>query len=213
MAETLEQLYSEMVACQSCKMRAGCTQVVPAAGQRVSPLLMIVGEAPGQQEDEAGEPFVGAAGEILRAALRKTKVINKTNSLITNVLKCRPPKNKFPKDECPEICVTKWFWEEFNLAKPQRMLLLGNTPLKYVAGLEGITACRGNWYNIRGCRTMATFHPSFILRQNNSGLISYNEAFEKDIQLCADEIKAIMDRKAEEAKAPENPEGKKEEAV
>lgn len=199
MAETLEALYTEMLGCTSCKMRAGCTRVVPGTGQMVKPILMIVGEAPGQQEDEAGEPFVGAAGEILRAALRKTTILKKSNTLISNVLKCRPPGNKFPKDECPEICVSKWLWEEIRLAEPKRLLLLGNTPLKYVAGLEGITACRGNWYNIRGVRTMATFHPSYIMRQNSAGIITYNDAFEKDIQDVADEVKKILDaQEAEE---------------
>lgn len=212
MAETLEALYSEMVGCSSCKMRAGCTQVVLGAGQLNKPLLLIVGEAPGQQDDEEGEPFTGAVGEILRVALRKTGIIKRTNSLITNVLKCRPPKNKFPKGEPAEICVTKWLWEEIKLAAPQRMLLLGGTALKYVAALDGITACRGQWYNIRGVRTMATFHPSFILRQNNTGLMSYGATFEDDIKQVALEMQTIVD-KAAAAVETKNSEGKPADAV
>jgi len=208
MAETLEALYAEMIECQSCKMRAGCTQVVPGAGQLIKPILLIVGEAPGAQEDEQGEPFVGAAGEILRAALRKTGIIKRTNSLITNVLKCRPPKNKFPKGEPAQTCVTKWLWEEIRLAQPERMLLLGGTPLKYVAELDGITACRGQWYNIRGIRTMATFHPSFIQRQNNSGMLSYNETFDDDIKQVALEVKAIFEKAQTKAAESQISEGK-----
>lgn len=195
MAETLEALYTEMAGCQACGLRHLCTQVVLGTGQKVKPPLLIVGEAPGQQEDEEGEPFVGAAGKVLRAALRKTGILTKENTLITNVLKCRPPKNKFPKDDCPDICVTKWLWEEIRLAEPKRILLLGATPLKFVSELDGITNCRGQWHTARGIRTMATFHPSFIMRKDNEGLLSFRETFEKDIQDVADEIKKILDEK------------------
>ncbi len=211
MAETIDQLYEEMVNCTSCKMRKSCTQVVTAAGQRKNPALMIIGEAPGQQEDEAGEPFVGAAGQSLRAVLRSTGILTRENTLITNVLKCRPPKNKFPTGDAADICVAKWLWEEIRLAAPKRILLLGSVPLEYVAGLEGITACRGQWYTIRGIRTLATFHPQFIFRKDNEGITHFRENWIKDIKEIAAEVEEEL--KKEEGKSTEPEQGNNTEEV
>ena len=156
-------------------------------------MLMTVGECPGQEEDETGEPFCGKAGQLLRETLRATKIINRTNTLISNVASCRPAKNKFPTDDCPNICVSKWLWKEIELAAPKRMLLLGNTPLKYVAGLTGITANRGKYFNIRGIRTLATYHPSYILRTDQAGMLQHRETFEADIKDVANEVKALLE--------------------
>lgn len=199
--ETLPELYDRLVACTSCGVRKFCTQVVPATGCLTNPLLMVVGEAPGQQEDEEGEPFVGAAGEILREALRATNVLNRNNTLITNVLKCRPPKNKFPTDESASICISNWLWREIEIASPKRLLLLGNVPLKYVGGLDGITKHRGQWYTVRGIRTMATYHPSFILRTDRTGMLHHRNTFESDIKEVAAEIKGIIGEQSESASA------------
>ena len=187
----LDELCTEMAACRECKMRDGCLQVVPPAGNRVDPLLMIVGEASGEAEDDQGEPFVGPAGQVLRTALRNTKILKRSNTLITNVLKCRPPKNKFPKDESAGICVSRWLWKEIELAKPKRMLLLGGVALEYVGGLEGITKCRGNWYNIKGIRTMATYHPSYVMRMDHEGLTQFFQTFQDDINQVAAEVAEI----------------------
>lgn len=191
----LDALYEKMLSCQSCGLRKGCLQVVPGTGCTENPVLMVVGEAPGEQEDEEGEPFVGAAGQLLRDVLRATKVLNRTNTLISNVLKCRPPKNKFPKDDKPEICMSNWLWKEIELAKPQRMLLVGGVPLEYVAGLEGITSNRGTWLNIKGIRTLATFHPSYILRTDRDGMMHHRATFEADIKKVADEVVEILEKR------------------
>jgi len=189
----IEELYSKMVGCTACKLRKCCMQVVPGTGQLEKPILMVVGEAPGQQEDEEGVPFVGEAGQILREALRETGILNPRNTMITNVVKCRPPKNKFPKDESAEICVSNWLWREIEIAQPKRMLLLGNVPLKYVTGMEGITAHRGQWYSVKGIRTMATFHPSYILRTDRDGTTHIRSTFEGDIKEVAGEVKELQD--------------------
>lgn len=184
----LSDLYKEMLDCQACKLRGACLRVVPATGQMEDPLLMIVGEAPGQDEDEQGVPFVGKAGQILRRALRETGILNKSNTIITNTVKCRPPKNNFPKDDSASICTTKWLSKEIEQAAPKRMLLLGNVPLKYVASMSGITKMRGQWLNIRGIRTMATYHPSYVSRCDGDGRLDIRRDFERDIQDVADEI-------------------------
>lgn len=188
---SLEELYAEMKNCNACKLRSGCIQVVPSTGNTKDPILMIIGECPGADEDEAGEPFIGKAGETLRHVIRMTKIINKKNTLITNTMHCRPPANKFPTDESPLVCIGKWLNREIEISKPKRMLLLGSTPLKYVAGLKGITQMRGQWLNIKNIRTMATYHPSYVMRKDNMGDVATRRDFENDIFAIANEVKEI----------------------
>ena len=184
----LDDLYGEMKGCSLCKLRAGCTQVVTSIGCTDKPKVLIIGEAPGEDEDAEGEPFIGKAGQCLRNVLRDTGILNRSNCLITNTVKCRPPKNKFPSDDIAGICVGKWLLKEIELAKPERMILLGNTPLQFVANMTGITSCRGQWYSIRGIRTMATYHPSYVLRCDSSGrMMHIRNDFEHDIAEVADE--------------------------
>lgn len=189
---SLESLYEEMKGCHACRVRSGCTQVITAVGQMESPKLLVIGEAPGQADDEEGQPFIGPEGEVLREALRQTRILNRENTLLTNVLKCCPPKFKFPTDDSAVVCVSKWLWREIEIAKPQRMLLLGNTPLKYVAGMEKVTACRGNWYDIRGIRTMVTYHPKYVIRTDSKGDMSVREMFERDIMEVAIEVEGLQ---------------------
>lgn len=189
---SMESLYDEMRACNACKMRAGCTQVVTSVGQVNSPTLMIIGESPGEEEDESGEPFVGASGQALRAVLRGGKTLNRTNTLISNVLRCRPPRNKFPSDDSADICVSKWLTREIAEANPKRLLLLGNVPLKYVAGLKGITTHRGRWIEAMGVRTMPTYHPSYILRMDSNGDVQAREQWEADISEVAAEVGRLL---------------------
>jgi DNA polymerase len=187
----LDKLYEDMKKCKSCGLREGCSQVVTAVGQTESPLLLLVGESPGQEEDTLGEPFVGKAGQLLREIIRETRVLNKNNTLISNTIHCRPPKNKFPPDEMASVCVSTWLLKEIELAKPERMLLIGAKALWYVARMEGITACRGKWYDIRGIRTMATFHPSYVLRCEGEGKTQIRKLMEQDIGDVAEEVQKL----------------------
>jgi len=186
----LNELAVEMKKCSACRLRAGCTQVVCPIGQYISPALVVCAESPGSTENETGEPLIGPAGQCFREVMRKTKILKRTNTLLLNVLNCQPPGNKFPKDDCPKICMAQWTWKIIELAKPKRMLLLGATPLKFIAELDGISKLRGQWFNIRGIRTLATFHPSFILRQDNAGIMSYREMFTNDINEIAKEVES-----------------------
>lgn len=192
MASNLTELYDEKIHCNACRLRAGCTQVVRGTGCMTNPILMIIGESPGEREDLEGEPFVGASGQLLREVIRETKILNRRNTLITNVLGCRPPKNKFPKDDSPAICMAKWLSNEISMAKPHRMLLLGGSALSHVAGMDGISSCRGQWYNVMGIRTMATYHPSYILRCDRDGKMSVHKEFEGDVMEIASEVASIL---------------------
>lgn len=186
----LEALYEKMTGCKACKMRQSCFQVVGAVGQTDRPRLLIVGEAPSKADDDSGQPLSGSEGDCLRDALRATGVLNRGNTLYTNVLKCAPP-DKFPRGEPASICSTNWLGREIELAQPQRMLLLGNTPLKYVAGMEKISTCRGQWITVKGIRTLPTFHPRFVLREDARGDMHARRCFEQDIAEVAKEVAAL----------------------
>ncbi len=184
---SLQQLYEKMKDCKACKVRSGCFQVVGGAGQMERPKLLIIGEAPSKDDDNTGEPLSGGEGECLRDALRTTKILNKMNTLYTNVLKCAPT-DKFPKGDPAMICTMLWLSKEIELAQPKRMILLGNTPLKYVAGMEKVTTCRGNWYDVKGIRTMVTYHPRFVMREDARGDMHARQCFEQDIMEVAKEV-------------------------
>lgn len=196
----LEELYEKSKGCSACGLRAGCQQVLGGVGQVESPKLLIIGEAPDQEEDEEGAAFIGRASKCLRNALRDTGVLDRSNTLLTYVLKCRPPGDKFPKAETARICMSLWLDKEIALAKPARMLLLGNVPLKHVANKDKVTLCRGHWYDVKGIRTMVTFHPKYVLRQDSQGDMYTRQCFESDIEAVAKEVQSLL-AKPVEAKA------------
>jgi len=176
--------------CTLCSLSNERKQVVCSDGCK-KPVIMVVGEAPGADEDEQGVPFIGKAGKRLRSTLENFG-ITKKNSIITNVIPCRPPKNAFPKDkELVANCFHSWLWNEIRLTKPKYLLLLGNQPLKMILNLNGITKHRGILYPLydpNGGVTfwaMPTFHPSYIERKQ------YMEDGEQIIEWFEEDIKKL----------------------
>ena len=125
--------------------------------------LMFIGEAPGADEDEQGEPFVGRAGQLL------TKIIQamgfaRHEVYIANVLKCRPPDNRVPEPTEVANCLP-YLIEQIELIQPKVMVGLGATAVKSLLDVQlGITKMRGNWYTFRNIPIMPTFHPAYLLR-------------------------------------------------
>jgi uracil-DNA glycosylase family 4 len=193
--EEARRLYAQMKECTACIMRKMCTQVVTYDGfLDDTPLLLVIGESPGADEDREGRPFVGDCGILLRQALRATKILKKNNTIISNTLKCRPPNNKFPQDKnITKLCVSKWLDKEIEAIEPKRMLLLGNVPLGFVADLTGITKVRGTWITVKGVRTLATFHPSYVIRCMNTGDMDTRKLFFSDIQTVAEEVSHLQE--------------------
>lgn len=193
--EEARKIYAEMKSCTACPMRATCTQVVTYDGiLDDTPLLLICGEAPGKDEDEKGIPFVGDSGRILREALRATKILKKNNTIISNVLKCRPVANKFPTNkDIPQLCVSKWLDKEIAAIEPKRMLLLGNVPLFHLAGMKGIRTIRGTWLTVKGIRTLPTYHPSYVIRQMNEGDMEARADFFQDVMTVAEEVAQLQE--------------------
>lgn len=150
-----------------CALKATATQLVFADGDP-SADLMIIGEAPGRDEDLAGKPFVGAAGQLLDKILAAAQ-LPRERVYITNIVPWRPPGNRKPTSLETQICLP-FVRRHIALAKPKVLLLLGGTPATALTDkTEGITRLRGRWQDIQvGDGTvpaLPTFHPAYLLRQ------------------------------------------------
>lgn len=125
--------------------------------------LMIIGEAPGEDEDLSGRPFVGRAGQLLDKIL-ETVDIYRDEIYITNMVKFRPPGNRNPRPE--EIAASEpVLIEQIRLIRPQIIATLGNVPTQhFLQSKEGITKCRGTWHDWCGIRVFPLYHPAYLLR-------------------------------------------------
>jgi DNA polymerase len=151
---------------------AGCTRCPQLASTRtqtvfgVGPLdteLCFVGEAPGADEDRTGEPFVGAAGQLLNRIIAACGM-KREEVYICNILRCRPPGNRQPNPDEATNC-REYLEETLRLVRPKFLCVLGGSATKYLLGVDtGITKLRGRWLEYRGIPVMATFHPSYLLR-------------------------------------------------
>ena len=160
-----ESLYKELVSsimgCVRCKLYKGRTNIVIGSGP-LSARLMIVGEAPGRDEDIQGKPFVGKAGRLLTNMLRSIN-INRENVYITNVVKCRPPNNRNPENDEIKAC---WDYldRQIEIISPKVILALGNFAIKRLTGKSGVGVARKSFNGYKGIPVIATYHPAALLR-------------------------------------------------
>ncbi len=159
----LEDLRARALVCTRCALAETRTQVVFGVGA-ADARLMLVGEAPGKNEDLQGEPFVGAAGKLLDSLLGEIG-ITRPEVYIANVLKCRPPGNRDPRPDEIDSC-KGYLREQIRLVAPSVVMTLGNFATKLLLGTEiGITRLRGqahHWW--LGAQLVPTFHPAAALR-------------------------------------------------
>ncbi|MEM9004847.1 MAG: uracil-DNA glycosylase [Cyanobacteria bacterium P01_F01_bin.86] len=161
--DNLETLTAHCHSCQRCDLAAGRTNVVISRGNPQAP-VMIVGEGPGQQEDEQGLPFVGKSGKLLEKILAAVHFDSEKDVYICNVVKCRPPGNRTPTTEESVAC-KGYLLEQIRLVDPKIILLTGATALKGLTGeKKGITKIRGQWMQWEGRWCMPIFHPAYLLR-------------------------------------------------
>ncbi|NLW44772.1 MAG: uracil-DNA glycosylase [Syntrophomonadaceae bacterium] len=160
-----EELEDTARSCRRCPLRDGCKQVVFGTGSTDAD-IMLVGEGPGQSEDEMGIPFVGRAGQLLDRILEAAG-INRPNVYITNVVKCRPPGNRLPNPH--EIAVCRGFLEaQIRLLKPKMIICLGALATQTVVDNKAkITLVRGRWFTRQGIMIMPTYHPAALLRNES----------------------------------------------
>ncbi len=161
MTRSLVEAATEASTCTRCRLAETRTQVVFGVGNPDADLLF-VGEAPGMHEDRQGEPFVGAAGQLLTRMLGEIGM-TREQVYIANILKCRPPGNRDPQEDEIETC-TPWLVEQISLIQPAVIVTLGNFATKFVLQTQqGITRMRGSVYPWHGRKVIPTFHPAAIL--------------------------------------------------
>jgi uracil-DNA glycosylase len=159
---TLAEAAAEAATCTRCRLAEGRTQVVYGVGDPDAD-LMFIGEGPGFHEDKQGEPFVGAAGQLLTNLLGEIGLM-RSQVYIANVVLCRPPGNRDPLPDEIEAC-TPWLVEKISLIQPRVVVTLGNFATKHVLNTQtGITRMRGQVFSWHGRSVIPTFHPAAILR-------------------------------------------------
>jgi uracil-DNA glycosylase len=165
-AKTLDDLRALLADFEGCALRATATQLVFADGNPQSH-IMLIGEAPGHDEDVSGRPFVGRSGKLLDLMLAAIG-LDRTQVYIANVVPWRPPGNRTPTPQETAICLP-FIRRQIELANPDILVCLGGPAMQTILGIkEGITRTRGKWFpfdtGTREIRAMATFHPAFLLR-------------------------------------------------
>ena len=181
--ESLESIKKEVIHCVLCGLSLTRKNAVPGSGS-INRKIILIGEAPGKNEDETGSPFVGSAGKILDQALIDARIERK-EIYITNVVKCRPPNNRVPTDEEIRICTSEYLKKEIDIILPKIICILGATALKSLLGLKYMTPYRGQIVNRPPLKYFITYHPAATIY--NSKL---KEIFFKDIQKLAKIVNA-----------------------
>jgi len=196
------KLVEEIMECKHCELHKYRKNPVPGEGPLNTP-IMLIGEAPGKQEDETGRPFVGAAGKLLTKLLEEAG-IRRENVYIANILKCRPPANRDPKPEEIEAC-SPYLRQQIRLVKPKVIVCLGRHSAKLIFSWAGIPWTNmkrqhGRVYEgvIEGLRVkiVATYHPAAALYNPQ-----LRKALEEDfLKVIGPLAKQAMERKDEAVK-------------
>jgi DNA polymerase len=157
-----DALRAEAHDCTKCRLAGTRTNVVFGVGNPDAD-LMFIGEAPGRDEDERGEPFVGRAGQLLTDIIKAMK-LTRDDVYIANVIKCRPPENRNPEPDELEAC-RPFIRRQVELIQPKVIVTLGKFGLQSLTGKGyGISAVRGQWLDYNGIKLMPTYHPAYLLR-------------------------------------------------
>ena len=182
--DTWEELKAKCESCDRCELCQGRHNVVFGAGSTEAE-IMFIGEGPGEQEDLQGIPFVGPAGKLLDSMLEMID-LDRSKVYIANIVKCRPPGNRDPKETEQVACIS-WLLRQMVLLNPKIVVCLG----RIAAGIMmdknlRITKEHGRWYIIEGRHMMATYHPSALLRDPSKRPEAFN-----DLRKLRKEIQAV----------------------
>jgi len=174
----LSQIMAEVLACQKCPLSRVRDKAVPGEGGLDSG-LMFVGEAPGADENTAGRPFVGKAGQLLSDIIKAMR-FSRSEVYITNVVKCQPPGNRTPFGSEIDVCAS-YLQRQLEAIQPKVIVALGAVAAGvFVPGEVKISALRGTWFDYGRIKVMPTFHPSYLLR--NAGNRSLKKSVWEDMQ-------------------------------
>ncbi len=163
--ESLDEMNTAICECQKCALGRTRTKFVFGVGNHKADIV-VIGEAPGADEDAKGEPFVGRAGQLLNKILSSVD-IKREEVFICNILKCRPPGNRNPLPEEIEQC-EPYLKKQLDLIKPKLILILGKVAADTLLNLrQPLNKMRGSIHYYNGIKTMVTFHPAALLRNPN----------------------------------------------
>lgn len=185
MIENFEELRSQTLECRRCVLAETRKNVVFGVGNP-NAQVMIIGEGPGRDEDEQGEPFVGRSGQLLDKLLEHVGLSRKSNIFIANMVKCRPPENRDPRPDEVEQCIG-WLRNQTHLIKPKIIVCVGRVAATSIInpGFK-VTKEHGQFIARGGTLLMGTFHPAALLRNPNNKPLAL-----EDMLLLRDKIKEI----------------------
>ncbi|MDE0112230.1 MAG: uracil-DNA glycosylase [Albidovulum sp.] len=189
-ARNLDELRNSLEKYEHCELKFSARQLVFSDG-RADAGLMIIGEAPGRDEDIQGRPFVGRAGRLLDAMFAAIDLSRNSESAanglyITNVIPWRPPGNRAPT--AAEINMMRPFmFAHIRLASPKLIVLMGNIACQAVINTAGITRIRGDWRDFLGIPVMPTFHPAYLLRNPLSKRLAWQDLLAVRLKMRGEE--------------------------
>jgi len=188
-ATSLAELRAAMEAFDGCALKRTAANTVFADGVAEG-RIMLIGEAPGRDEDRIGKPFVGRAGQLLDKMLASIGLDRKANAYITNVINWRPPDNRDPSPEEAAACLP-FLRRHIELANPQLIILLGAVAARHVVGIsDGIMKLRGRWLEYRVgdhmVPLMPTLHPAYLLRQPAHKKLAW-----RDLQAIQEKMRSL----------------------
>ncbi len=162
MDNSLFSLAEEIRKCTACPLWKNTTLAVPGEGAKDTK-IMIVGEAPGEEEDRQGLPFVGKSGRFLDRML-EVAGLDRKQVFITNLVKHRPPYNKVPKTSEIRICMELWLDKQIEILRPTLIVVLGGVALKTLAGETSVEKLHGKVVKKNNQKYFVTYHPAAALR-------------------------------------------------
>jgi DNA polymerase len=199
-AESLEALYRAIRDFDGCDLKLTAKNTVVYRGTPGAEIVLI-GEAPGRDEDLQGQPFVGAGGQLLDAMLRAAGFDPERDVYVTNCLFWRPPGNRTPSEQELQICMP-FVERHIELLAPRYLMFLGGTPAKtLLAEARGITRLRGRWFRYQHAQlpaplpAMPVFHPAYLLRQPAQKRLAWRDllAFRAAVEAGGDPLATQRD--------------------
>ena len=160
--ETLESIHADLGDCRRCKLARGRNRIVFGDGN-LKAKLMFIGEGPGVEEDRQGQPFVGAAGQLLTRIIEAIK-LSRNQVYICNVIKCRPPGNRNPESDEIKTCFP-FLLRQIAAIQPDFIIALGTFAAQTLLGTATpISRLRGRFHEYKGIKIVPTYHPAYLLR-------------------------------------------------
>lgn len=184
----MDNLREKLKNCTKCPLHCTRTNVVISDGS-VSADIMLIGEAPGADEDKTGIPFVGRAGKLLNEFLVKAGLDRKKDLYIANTVKCRPPENRKPTKEEKIACEDN-LKKQIDMVKPKVIILCGATAMESFIKDKKLTIskARGQVFDLNGIKLVPIFHPSYLLRQHSIQKGSPRDLMLEDLKM----VKALV---------------------